>query len=668
MQATGVRPRAAGLGALLVLLFAVPLAPLPAAHATTPYWTTNSITFAAGQYRVSQAQGVLTVTVTRSGDCSEAASIQYASANGTAVAGRDYAAANGQLSWAAGDAGARTISIAVTKSPAFTGSRALNLWLQWISNASYGSLITTEIIIGGSGGSTAASTLQISGAPGTSVSAGSSYLFQPRSTAPADATVAFSIINKPSWARFSTVSGALSGTPPASAVGTDFNIVISASDGATTASLPAFSLTVKAASTAPAASKMAIRPAYNTGDGFFVLNGTLYDPSGNAFRIRGVNRLHWDSDSAAGLALSGANTVRTFIDFTRPAAGNVNLIQADNIDDKEVPVVTYNGTQSSTSCTTEPSVLSTAVSFWTSQASSWTTLNRYLIVNVANEWGPADSTVWRDSYISAIAQLRQAGYSGPILIDSGGCGQDDADLLLYSGAVFNSDPEHNVVFAIHLYGTANDYSASIQSVTRGNPTVITLASDSPTHPFAPGYNGSNNSWSGINAYQISGVHGMTQLNGTQPAPTNVGGVPGAWSVTLSVDSTNWSDYTGGGTLVDYNGNYALRIARFAALSAQTGAVYVVAEFGPGNNVGPSPTMVTPAQIITAAEANGIGWMPWAWDDNDLPNGMSNNAWFSMTYSGPGIYTQPSDLTTYGQDVVLNPSYGLSVLAKRATIF
>ncbi len=276
--------------------------------------------------------------------------------------------------------------------------------------------------------------------------------------------------------------------------------------------------------------------------------------------------------------------------------------------------------------------------------------------------------MWRDSYISAVAALRQAGYSGPILIDSGGCGQDDADLLQYSGAVFDSDPQRNLIFAIHLYGTANDHSASIQSIRKGNPTVITLASNAPTHPFAPGFNGSNNSWSGISAYQISGVQGMTQINGAQPAPTNVGGVPGAWTITLAVDSTNWGNYTGGGTVLDYNGNYALRIARLAALSQQTGAAYVVAEFGPGNNIGPSPTTVTPAEIITAAETNGIGWMPWAWDDNNLANGASNNAWFSMTYAGPGIYNQRSDLTNYGQDMVLNPSYGLSILAKRPTIF
>jgi hypothetical protein len=40
----------------------------------------------------------------------------------------------------------------------------------------------------------------------------------------------------------------------------------------------------------------------------------------------------------------------------------------------------------------------------------------------------------------------------------------------------------------------------------------------------------------------------------------------------------------------------------------------------------------------------------------------------MTYAGPGIYTSAADLTDYGQDVVLNPTYGLSKLAKPASIF
>src|SRR5579862_4804609 len=524
-----------------------------------------------------------------------------------------------------------------------------------------------------SSNSSPAAPITIHGTPTTTATVGSRYALQAIASAPAGTSVGYSIANKPRWATFSTTNGMLEGVPQSSDVGTYQDIIISASDGSGTASLPGFSITVKAAASGGGSGSgsgggSVTRPAYNTGNGFFVLNGKLYDPNGNEFRIRGVNRNHWDSNSAAGIALSGANAVRTFIDFSQPSANNVNLIQTQNIDQKEVPIVTYAGDSSGpTSCSTDPAVFSRALSAWKSQASLWTTLDRYLIINVANEWGPANSTVWRDSYTSAVGQLRKAGYLGPILIDSGGCGQDDADLLQYSQAVFNSDPQRNIVFSIHLYTSANDYSASIKSVAKGNPTVITLTSNSPTHPFAPSYNGSNNNYSGITAYQISGVQGMTQVNGAQPAWQNVGGVPGAWTVTLSVDSTNWGTYTGGGSLVDYNGNYALRIARFAALSQATGAAYIVGEFGPGRNIGPSPTMVTPDEIITAAEANNVSWLPWAWDDNDLPGCRADNKWFSMTYNC-GAYSRPSDLTNFGQDVVLNPTFGIKALARRASIF
>jgi mannan endo-1,4-beta-mannosidase len=275
------------------------------------------------------------------------------------------------------------------------------------------------------------------------------------------------------------------------------------------------------------------RPSYNTGNGFFVLNSKLYDPNGNEFRIRGVNKNHWDQDSS-GIAMSGANTMRWVIDFTRDPAANVTTIQTGSIANRMVPIA---GNWTAT-CSSDPNALASAVQTWVSQAAQWTSLNKYLIVNIANEWGPGNSTVWRDSYISAIGKLRAAGYTGPILIDSGGCGQDDVDLMQYSQAVFQSDPERNVMFALHQYGNTNDYSASIQSIKKGNPTVVTLTSTAAIHPFTPNFNGSNNSYSGITSYQLSGVQGMTQANGAQVASQNVGGTPGAWTVTLLVDSTN----------------------------------------------------------------------------------------------------------------------------------
>ena len=57
-------------------------------------------------------------------------------------------------------------------------------------------------------------------------------------------TLSFQIQNKPGWATFSTVNGRLSGTPTTAQVGTYANIVVSASDGKASASLPSFSISV----------------------------------------------------------------------------------------------------------------------------------------------------------------------------------------------------------------------------------------------------------------------------------------------------------------------------------------------------------------------------------------------------------------------------------------
>jgi Putative Ig domain len=84
----------------------------------------------------------------------------------------------------------------------------------------------------------------ISGTPGTTVTAGQAYSFQPAASGAAGGTLIFSIQNKPSWATFNTSSGLLAGTPAASDAGTTSNIVISVSDGTRSASLTAFSITV----------------------------------------------------------------------------------------------------------------------------------------------------------------------------------------------------------------------------------------------------------------------------------------------------------------------------------------------------------------------------------------------------------------------------------------
>ena len=84
----------------------------------------------------------------------------------------------------------------------------------------------------------------ISGTPVTKILVGSAYAFAPSAADVNGDPLTFSIANKPAWARFSSSSGLLTGTPAATQVGTTAGIVISVGDGRATTQLPAFSIQV----------------------------------------------------------------------------------------------------------------------------------------------------------------------------------------------------------------------------------------------------------------------------------------------------------------------------------------------------------------------------------------------------------------------------------------
>ena len=90
----------------------------------------------------------------------------------------------------------------------------------------------------------AAAIVAISGAPPATVNAGTPYVFQPTATPATGSTISFSVQSKPAWATLSTVTGRLSGTPTGADTGTYANIAISVSDGANTARLTPFTITV----------------------------------------------------------------------------------------------------------------------------------------------------------------------------------------------------------------------------------------------------------------------------------------------------------------------------------------------------------------------------------------------------------------------------------------
>ena len=145
----------------------------------------------------------------------------------------------------------------------------------------------------------------ISGAPMTSVEAGTAYAFVPTANDADGNVLTFTITGRPSWAVFDTTTGRLSGTPPAGTTGGTGNIVIAVSDGTATASLPAFAITVRAP-TGNRPPTISGAPATTATQGAaYTFTPTASDPDGNALTFTIANRPTWATFNVTTGALQG---------------------------------------------------------------------------------------------------------------------------------------------------------------------------------------------------------------------------------------------------------------------------------------------------------------------------------------------------------------------------
>ena len=300
------------------------------------------------------------------------------------------------------------------------------------------------------------------------------------------------------------------------------------------------------------------------GSTMFVANGQIFDATGAPFLPWGVNKAHVDQ-SNTGLELTGTNAVRVNLYFRLPNATTTSLF--DRFYAAHIVVIPGRWDATCVGDNTFAATLASEVDAWVAEVAAWKKYERASMINIANEAGPSNSTVWRDQYITAVGRMRAAGYGGLLMIDSGGCGQDVDDIAKYGAAVLAADPLHNIVFSLHVYGET--------------PNVTTL-------------------------------------------------------------NTN--------------------LDRLKA----TGLSFLIGEFGPGRNIGPSPTNLAPADLMASALSRGIGALAWAADDNNLASSMADDNWFSMFYNLIKAYTgDAADLTIFGKVVVNDPTAGLFAVAKKA---
>ncbi|MDP3914729.1 MAG: cellulase family glycosylhydrolase [Bacteroidota bacterium] len=141
------------------------------------------------------------------------------------------------------------------------------------------------------------------------------------------------------------------------------------------------------------------RPESNSGKGFFVLDGKLYDASGNEFIPIGANTaVFWQSET---------NGMKSFPDMKKAGANSARIVSVTN--------------------------------------------------NSANSWSWQSNFTKQKACVKAcvdnkLVPIRTAGIKNTILIDAGGCGQNPDTLINYAQELLDSDPEKNILFAIHFYG------------------------------------------------------------------------------------------------------------------------------------------------------------------------------------------------------------------------
>ncbi|HEY0802275.1 MAG TPA: cellulase family glycosylhydrolase, partial [Steroidobacteraceae bacterium] len=111
----------------------------------------GTVGLAASSYTVAQAVGTLAVSVNRSGGSSGAATVHYATSDGTATGGVNYTPASGTLSWSSGDASAKNFSIAIANTPAFSGTKTLTVTLSSATGAALGTPTSSTASITGTG-------------------------------------------------------------------------------------------------------------------------------------------------------------------------------------------------------------------------------------------------------------------------------------------------------------------------------------------------------------------------------------------------------------------------------------------------------------------------------------------------------------------------------------
>ncbi len=206
----------------------------------------------------------------------------------------------------------------------------------------------------------------------------------------------------------------------------------------------------------------------NVKPGFFVQDRFLYTKDNEKVVLRGINHMFiWtdrEGKTIPEIAKTGANCVR-IVWNTRGRVSDLDGIIGLCIANNMIPIPEIHDT------TGNWERLSDAVEFWLRDETLQMIANHqeYLIINVGNEPGsqkmPSDE--FFNTYNIIVTKMRAAGIRVPIMIDADNWGQSEKNLLDVGPLLLQADPEHNLLFSIHMWWPSERHDAA----TTGFATV-----------------------------------------------------------------------------------------------------------------------------------------------------------------------------------------------------
>lgn len=211
----------------------------------------------------------------------------------------------------------------------------------------------------------------------------------------------------------------------------------------------------------------------------FTTRGTqLIDATGQPFIIVGMNNPHaWFGERAYEaldeIAAIRANTVR-IVWNTRGRADQLDRIIKRCVALKMVPMVELHDVTGNSS----GQRLLDMTNYYSREDVKAVLMRhqRYLLINIANEWGKHDVTTqhWLQSYTDAVAAMRKAGFTTTLVIDAPGWGQNIQPILEGGQELIAKDSLHNILFSVHMYGSWNHAQDIIDKLTAAKEKNLPL--------------------------------------------------------------------------------------------------------------------------------------------------------------------------------------------------